>query len=238
MRILFIGSVEFSKEALLKLIDLKAYIAGVITKKASSFNADFVDLSNICIKNKIPWKYVKNINSQKNIDWMREKTPDIIFCFGWSSLLKQDILNLATNGVVGFHPAKLPYNRGRHPLIWALTLGLQKNSYNKIPQDHAKANYWRKRSRIDGRIDFRMSSRTIYNLVRALTSPYIGAHIEYNDADIKIWKCREVESPLSNIEPGKILDIIDNEILVKCYEGAVLLVEHDFKDLPSKGEYL
>ena len=28
-------------------------------------------------------------------------------------------------GVVGYHPAKLPQNRGRHPIIWSLALGLK-----------------------------------------------------------------------------------------------------------------
>ena len=27
-------------------------------------------------------------------------------------------------GVIGYHPAALPANRGRHPIIWALVLGL------------------------------------------------------------------------------------------------------------------
>lgn len=31
-------------------------------------------------------------------------------------------------GVLGYHPAKLPQNRGRHPLIWALALGLKKSA--------------------------------------------------------------------------------------------------------------
>jgi methionyl-tRNA formyltransferase len=35
---------------------------------------------------------------------------------------------LAHWGVVGFHPATLPANRGRHPLIWALVLGLEKTA--------------------------------------------------------------------------------------------------------------
>ena len=26
---------------------------------------------------------------------------------------------------MGYHPAELPYNRGRHPIIWALALGLK-----------------------------------------------------------------------------------------------------------------
>ena len=47
---------------------------------------------------------------------------------------------------------------------------LYRFSYKRIPQDHSKANYWRKRTEDDGKIDFRMSSRAIYNLVRGLTS--------------------------------------------------------------------
>ena len=31
-------------------------------------------------------------------------------------------------GVLGFHPTKLPQNRGRHPIIWSLALGLKKSA--------------------------------------------------------------------------------------------------------------
>ena len=56
---------------------------------------------------------------------------------------------------------------------------LQNNSYQRLPQDHSLANYWRKRTYKDGEIDWRMSLRNIYNLVRALTRPYVGAHFIY-----------------------------------------------------------
>jgi methionyl-tRNA formyltransferase len=48
-----------------------------------------------------------------------------VFCLGWSSLLKQAVLSIPPLGVVGYHPALLPRNRGRHPIIWALALGLR-----------------------------------------------------------------------------------------------------------------
>ena len=51
--------------------------------------------------------------------------PDIIFCFGWSRLIKEELLKIPKKGVVGYHPAMLPKNRGRHPLIWALALGIK-----------------------------------------------------------------------------------------------------------------
>lgn len=128
MRIVFIGAVQFSKHALERLLAVKAQIVGVCTLQQSNFNADHVDLSSVCEKYGIPWRYTEDINSEESISWISGKAPDVIFCFGWSRLLKNDLLRLSSLGVVGFHPAALPANRGRHPLIWALVLGLRKTA--------------------------------------------------------------------------------------------------------------
>ena len=125
MRIVFIGAVEFSLQALSHLTSLGANIVGVCTLKDSKFNSDHVDLTNHCQLHAIPSFYVDNINSAKTIEWIANKNPDIIFCFGWSRLIKRELLSLAPLGVVGHHPAALPNNRGRHPIIWALVLGLE-----------------------------------------------------------------------------------------------------------------
>lgn len=127
MRIVFIGCVKFSKVTLEKLITLKADIVGIVTKSTSSFNSDFFDLTDIAIENQIPFKTVNDINHPNNVKWINELNPDIIFCFGWSSLIKSSLLQLAPMGVLGYHPALLPENRGRHPLIWAKVLGLNES---------------------------------------------------------------------------------------------------------------
>jgi methionyl-tRNA formyltransferase len=57
--------------------------------------------------------------------WIRGIAPEVIFCFGWSYLLGRDILEIPGRGVIGYHPALLPRNRGRHPIVWALALGLE-----------------------------------------------------------------------------------------------------------------
>ena len=293
MRIVFIGTVEFSKKSLEKLIAMKADIVGVCTKEKSSFNSDFTDLTSLCQINNIPFKFVDDINSIENISWIKTLNPDIIFCFGWSSLIKKELLGLAPIGVIGYHPAKLPQNRGRHPLIWALALGLkqtastfffmdegadsgdilsqkdfdisdtddaqtlytkiidvaliqiedfvpklQNKSYKKIIQNHDLANTWRKRGKADGKINFCMSSAAIYNLVRALTKPYVGAHIEYKGKDISVWKVKIIANAEQNIENGKVLQSNENTIIVKTYDGAIEILEHEFKELPRVGEYL
>lgn len=128
MRIVFIGAVEFSLRALERLLALDAEVVGVCTLEESKFNADHADLSSISDAHAIPYFYAIDINSPESLNWIKSKSPDVIFCFGWSRLLKQDLLNLAPLGVVGFHPTALPSNRGRHPLIWALVLGLNKTA--------------------------------------------------------------------------------------------------------------
>ncbi len=293
MKIFFIGTIEFSKKALEKLIELNAQVVGVCTKEKSEFNSDFADLSPLCEKNKIPYKYVDNVNSKNNCNWIKSLNPDIIFCFGWSNLLKKNILTLAPMGVLGFHPSELPKNRGRHPLIWALALGLKKSastfffmdegidsgeilskksfdilnnddaqvlydkfvdialtqieeflpqlekkSYRTIKQNDEASNIWRKRNKTDGQIDFRMGSQAIYNLVRALTKPYVGAYINYKEKEITVWKVEIIENKKNNIESGKVLDVNENKILVKTYDGAIKITHHEFKKLPNIGEYL
>ncbi len=125
MKIVFIGSVQFSLSALTQLSEMNADIVGVSTKKFSTFNSDHADLSSFCNEKGIPWQYAQDINSASSINWIKALKPDVIFCFGWSNILNAELLGIPPLGVIGFHPTKLPKNRGRHPIIWALTLGLK-----------------------------------------------------------------------------------------------------------------
>lgn len=294
MRILFIGCVESSFKLLEELVRNKKEVVGVLTKDFSTFNSDYCDLTPLCKQSDIPYYFVKNVNDENCTRLIKELAPEVCFCFGWSQLLKQEFIDLFPNGVIGFHPAKLPFNRGRHPIIWALVLGLEETAstfflinskadegdilsqkvvkinyednarslYDKlisvavkqemeivnmlenktlhpIPQDISKGNIWRKRSKNDGLVDWRMSSRAIYNLVRALTHPYVGAHFIFNGNEIKLWKVQEVYTDkYRNAEPGKIIKKnLDGSIDIKVSDGIIRLLDFDDFDL-NKEDYL
>ena len=128
MNSIFIGTVRFSGLILEKLVDLGQAPLGVVTKKMSAYNSDFLSLTPICEKYDIPYRLVTDIHEPDVIDWIKLKRPEVIFCFGWSSLIKKSILEIPSMGVIGFHPAALPCNRGRHPLVWALSLGLEQTA--------------------------------------------------------------------------------------------------------------
>jgi methionyl-tRNA formyltransferase len=296
MRYAYIGTVKFSYEILKYLIEKGYKPVLVITQKNKGINADYTDLEPLCVSYNIEIIKEDNVNTVDVIAKLKSLDLDYIFCFGWSKLLKKDILEISKHGVIGYHPAALPKNRGRHPLIWALILGLEetastfffmdegadsgdilsqkkieikyeddamslynktieiakkqleeflpdleKFSYKRIPQDHSKSNYWRKRTKEDGKIDFRMCSRAIFNLVRGLTRPYVGAHLIYNGNEIKIWKVKELDCVgFENIEPGKVIDVNPsrNSVVIKAYDKCIEIIEHEFETLPKIGEYI
>jgi methionyl-tRNA formyltransferase len=296
LRIAFIGCVEISESILKHLTENLipgCQIVGIVTKDESKINSDFVSLEPLGASMNIP-VHLYNGDLSAMANWLRSIQPDVIYCFGWSHLLPADILQIPVLGVIGYHPAALPMNRGRHPIIWALVLGLEatastfffmdegadsgdilsqdfvvidpeddartlymkltetakkqviaftqelmNGTYVRKPQNHQLANYWRKRTKADGCIDWRMGADQIHNLVRALTKPYPGAHCTYRGEEIKIWKTKvRRDLSLNHLEPGKIVEVVNEEIHVKCGMDILVIIEHEFSVLPSKGEYL
>jgi methionyl-tRNA formyltransferase len=127
MRVIFIGSVQLSEIMLESVIAKEVLdVVGVCTLREGHSNSDHVDLTPLCIRLKIPVRYTPEINAPESLEWIRSLNPDVIFCFGWSRLIREPLLSIARLGVIGFHPTLLPANRGRHPIIWALTLGLER----------------------------------------------------------------------------------------------------------------
>lgn len=124
MKILFIGTVLFSKNIFDEIRKSKNTIAGVIGKRNNKFNSDYFDITRYAKRFNINGIYTKDINSKKTISWVRKKKPDLIFCIGWNNLINKEILKIPSNGVIGYHPSDLPKNKGRHPIIWSLALGL------------------------------------------------------------------------------------------------------------------
>lgn len=293
MKIIYIGSVQFSRSALELLIRLEAEVVGICTLGRAPLNSDHVDLSELGQRHHIPVLLADDINSDKTVEWIREKEPDVIFCFGWSRLLGQHVRDLAPLGVIGFHPSALPANRGRHPLIWPLVLGLReiastfffmddgadsgdilsqrrlsidddddagtlyekvtvialrqiedflpqlsKGTYQRIVQDPQAANTWRKRGRNDGLIDWRMSARSIRNLVRGLTRPYVGASFMRANSEVKVWRATIVQGAPENMEPGRVWRVAVDGPVIKCGEDAVCLIATEPQLNFQAGDYL
>lgn len=54
---------------------------------------------------------------------IRNQEPDLIIVAGWSEIISDEVLDIPKMGVIGFHPAKLPMDRGRSVLAWQIEDG-------------------------------------------------------------------------------------------------------------------
>lgn len=136
MRVAFIGCVEFSAAALGMLLDHPhAELVGVVTRASSDLNADFADLRPLADRAGCPVFLSAGRDQAELSAWLAERRPEVVYCLGWSQLLSPELLAIAPLGVVGYHPAALPRNRGRHPIIWALALGLEQTASSFFRMD-------------------------------------------------------------------------------------------------------
>ena len=66
----------------------------------------------------------RDVNSDDTVAFVRALDPDLVFVVGWSQLVRQPFIELASEGVFGMHPTLLPRHRGRAPIPWAILSGL------------------------------------------------------------------------------------------------------------------
>ena len=293
LRIVFFGHVAYSRSVLhhlraSPLVDL----VGIVTRNPGGMHADGCSLADVAASVGIPVFMADGATDRECADWIRSLRADVAFAIGWATLLGPLVLAAPRLGIVGYHPALLPRNRGHHPIVWALALGLRETGstlffldegidtgdiisqvhvpiapdddagtlYERLtatvaaqvvdaverlaagrierrPQDHAFASVWRRRGERDGEIDWRMTAESVHNLVRALTRPYVGAHVVFRGHKVKIWKtalCGDGSTP-TDLEPGRVLRVDGRSLVVRCGSGALQILEHEFDPLPPAG---
>ena len=283
MRILFVGTVDFSHHCLSEIISLGLDVCGVITEAPDRrhFNTDYANLEPLAGENGIPVYHLDSLKG-KAAQTIECVAPDVILVLGYSKLIPARILKIPRLGCIGSHPALLPCNRGRHPLIWALiedlkqsgltffhleessdsgdivwqhpfaitdeddagtlyekmketaTTGLREflpalmeGRAQRVPQNHTEATYLRKRSERDGEVAWEVGSREVFNLIRALTRPYVGAHTHLGDRKISLWRGRPVAGVTRTASPGFVLEASENALVVTTGDGVIRLTEWD-----------
>lgn len=100
-----------------------------------------------------------------------------------------------------------------------------------IPQNNELATYYPKRTPEDGCIDFKkMTTKEIYNLVRAVTKPYPGAFCFSNNNKITIWKCQPFDTRITyyNKKNGEVVEKFScGDFVVKTKDSSILITEYE-----------
>lgn len=97
----------------------------------------------------------------------------------------------------------------------------------RAPQEHSKATYTRRRQPEDGIIAWNRTSLSIYNWIRALTSPFPGAFTYWKGERVIIWESGLLEGykPRFSAQPGEVLDCLDKRGIVVATGDSCILIK-------------
>ena len=90
---------------------------------AQDENTWFESVAELCARLGIKTYAPENINSEENIEIIRNLEPDVIFSFYYRQILKQSILDIPKAGCINLHGSLLPGYRGCAPINWAIING-------------------------------------------------------------------------------------------------------------------
>lgn len=85
----------------------------------------YVPLHELAAAHGVPTLPFAKVNSPEVIHALRDLAPDWLFVIGLSQLIPREILDIPSQGVVGFHPTPLPKFRGRAAMVWQILLGVR-----------------------------------------------------------------------------------------------------------------
>jgi len=104
-------------------------IALLITRPRNSPGSvsDYVDLHDFCQEHGIETIDTVNVNSKECISQLSSIHCDVLFTLGWSQLFSSEFLS-KFDLVVGSHPTKLPFGKGRAPVPLTILQNLKSSA--------------------------------------------------------------------------------------------------------------
>lgn len=136
-------------------------------------------------------------------------------------ILLEERVRVGEDEKAGFLHDRLAH-RGADLLLKTLSLVLEGKAIPR-PQEEEKATYAPPLKREEELIEWEKPAAHIYNKIRGM-NPWPGAYTFWRGKRLKVWDSRIVvaEGPL---EPGEIIKVNSQGILVGTGEGALLLTE-------------
>ncbi len=125
MKIIFMGTPDFAKEALEKLYDAGHEIAFVVTPpdrpKGRGMKMLACEVKQFALEKQLKVYQPEKLSEIKQ--QIMEANPDMIVVVSYGKFLPKSILNMPKYGCINVHPSLLPKYRGSAPIQWAILNG-------------------------------------------------------------------------------------------------------------------
>lgn len=126
MKVVFMGTPDFSVPTLQALIDAGYEVAGVFTQpdrpKGRGGKVQMSPVKELALKYDLP-VYQPTKMRVDGLEPLRALAPDVCVTAAFGQILSQDVLDVPALGTVNVHASLLPRHRGAAPIQWAILSG-------------------------------------------------------------------------------------------------------------------
>ena len=126
MRVVFMGTPDFSVPTLQSLIDSEYDVVGVFTQpdrpKGRGGKVQMSPVKELALKHEIPVFQPLKMRVD-GLEPLRELKPDICVTAAFGQILSQEVLDVPPMGTVNVHASLLPRHRGAAPVQWSILSG-------------------------------------------------------------------------------------------------------------------
>lgn len=139
MKFVVLGTSEFTLRLAQAVLDSGCEVAALVSIPAHALPLNSADIAGFARKRGIAYHEIEDINSEASRNILRGFGADFFFS-SWPKMMKKEVFSIPSRFTIGSHPTELPYNRGRHPLHWLISLGIQKSTLSFFLMDEAPDN--------------------------------------------------------------------------------------------------
>lgn len=126
MRVIFLGTPSFGVPALTAIAKRHQVVACVCQpdKVGARGKTEFSPVKQFALSHGIPLYQFDRI-SRDGVETLSALSPDIMVTAAYGQILSQQIIDLASHGIINIHGSLLPKLRGAAPIQYAVLQGLQ-----------------------------------------------------------------------------------------------------------------
>ncbi len=139
MRIVFMGTPDFSVPALEALVEAGHQVAAVVTQpdkpKGRGKEVQMTPVKLKALEYGIPVYQPVKVRDPEFIGILKELSPEVIVVIAFGQILPRAILELPVYGCVNIHASLLPKYRGAAPIQWAVIDGEKETGVTTMMMD-------------------------------------------------------------------------------------------------------
>ena len=109
---------KFILNKLLNGLGFRYYLFSLVHK--IKYKSGGKNLKSLSKDYNIPIKHVNNINDNLVVEELREQNPNLIISAFFDQIVKKEVLQIPSFGIINVHPSFLPNYRGVKPVFWTM----------------------------------------------------------------------------------------------------------------------